>query len=219
MPRNLGAGLAAEIQKQQLMPIFLAKFMFDSGDLNLWNGIGTLAWSESVYIGAGNMGSFSAIVETGQIRASSVTFSLSGVDQQIIALALQEEYQGRRVRLWFGALDTNFALVATPFMIFAGRMDFMSIHEETERSNIELTCENELVILRRPQERRFTDEDQRLDFPDDSFFSRVPLLQDREVLFGKADVGGAAPLTFAGSGSSAVDRREAPHGSEPLRDK
>lgn len=215
MPRNLAAPFTARVQAAALIPIFLAKFSFASGDLNLWSGVGVLGWNGELYYGSGGLGTFSAIVESGATRAGSVTFSLSGADQQIIALALNEEYQNRPASLWFAVLDDNYALVSTPYLLYRGKMDVMTINESGDTSTVELTVENDLVILRRPQERRYTDEDQRQDYPDDTMFSRVADLQDKEILFGKAEVGGAVPIkltqSFAkGSSQSADDVHSAP---------
>lgn len=186
MARALTSGMVAEVTAASLTPIFLAKFSFDAGDLNLWNGIGDLIWNGDAYTGSADLGRISAVSESQTLQAQGVTFELSGIPSAIIATALAQEYQGRPAQLWFATLDANNAIVADPYLVFRGKMDVMTIAESGETAIIAMAAENELVALDRPNERRYTPEDQATVFAGDKGFDFVVSLQDAEIIWGRA---------------------------------
>jgi len=64
----------------------------------------------------------------------------------------------------------------------------MTINEAGDSSSINLTVENKLIQLDRARVRRFTDNDQKIDYPDDEGFSFVTKIQDKEIVWGKTGV-------------------------------
>lgn len=184
MTRNLGAALVTEVTAETLRPVLLAKFDFDSGDLNLWNGIGDLVWDDDTYTGAGNLLSISEIEGTANLQANGVSISLSGIPATILSIALAEDYQNRPASLWLSAINTSGALVA-PYLIFKGHMDSMTISEDGEDCSITLQVENELVALERPRVKNFTPEDQALAFTGDKGLDFIAGLQNAEITWGR----------------------------------
>jgi len=187
MARTITAGMVTEIIAEKIMPILLVKLEFDSGDLNMWSGIGDLVFGGDTYTGTGDLGRISTITETKETQATGIELQLSGMNNQIVSLALTEDFQDRTVRVWLGALDTStFVLISDPILMFVGRLDLMRIDEGPDTSTINVTAENRLIDLERPKRRRWTTDDQKLRSPDDTGFEQVPKLQDAEVVFGKA---------------------------------
>ena len=154
MSRNLTAGMVTEVTAEKLKPLVLTQFEFDSGNINLWNGIGDISFQSTIFTGAGDLLEISPVEETENIRAAGVNFRLSGIPSAIISIALGEDYQDRPCSMWFAAQSTAGALVADPFLIFKGRMDVMQIDEGGETSSISVSAENRLIDLQRPIERR-----------------------------------------------------------------
>ena len=68
MTRSLTAGMVTEATAPSLRPILLVKIAFDSGDLNLWTGIGDLVFSGDTYTGAGDLLAFSPVEESDDLR-------------------------------------------------------------------------------------------------------------------------------------------------------
>jgi len=200
MTRSLTAPFVSEITAAALLPIVLVKFGFTSGDLNLWTGVGVIQWNGDAYTGVGGLGEISGIMETGEIKATNVQFTLSGADEIMIALALAENYQNRACRLWVAVLDGNFTIIADPYMLFSGTMDVMTIDDQPTNPRITLTAENDLAALRRPNPRYYTPQDQELEYPGDTFFQYVTALQDKIIQFG---VGGGTPNTPKFTGKNA----------------
>jgi len=181
MARDLNADYVTDITGAKLFPVLLFKAEFDSGDLNLWTGIGEITWNGDTYSGSGNILEVSTVTETQDLKAEGVQFNLTGVSSSILNFALTEDYQNRDVSIWF-AMIANGAIKAEPFLLFRGKMDVMTIDEQGDLSTIILNAESNLVDLERPNERRYTDEDQQERYPGDIGLEFVASLQEKEIV-------------------------------------
>lgn len=184
MTRSLAGGMATEVTGATIRPITLVKFEFDSGDLNLWSGIGTLSWNGDTYTGSGNLLAISPITETEEIVANSVEFTVSGISSSIISTALSEEYQGRTVTMWLGAFDSSKAIIADPIKLFSGIMDVMTIVEAGGMATVTVVAESQLRSLSRPSPRKWTSADQKVAYPTDKGFDEVDQIQDDPIRWG-----------------------------------
>ncbi len=186
MARTLTAGMVTEVTGESLQPVLLVKLEFDSADLNLWTGIGDLSFGGDTYTGAGDLLAFSQVEESDELKAVGLTGTLSGIPSSLIAIALAEDYMGRPVTLWFGVLTGDPpALVADPVIVFAGLIDTMPIEDAGETATIQVQAENRLVRLEESRSRRYTSEDQAIDYPGDRGLDFVVGLNDgREIVWG-----------------------------------
>lgn len=184
MTRTLSSAIVSEVTGSVVHPILMSKFEFDSGNLNLWSGYGTLTIGSDVFTGVGEMGGQSPIQETQGLKATGIQYSLSSIDSSIIGTALLENYQDRPVTTWMGFMDGD-GTYLDRVQVFKGRMDTMNIQEKGDTSDLSLSAENILIGLEKANERRFTAEDQKLDFPGDLGFDGVNSLQEREINWGK----------------------------------
>lgn len=186
--RTLTAAMVTEFGKNTIHPVLFLKLHFDSvdgGTLFFWNGVGTLVWSGDSYIGTGQLGTITPIIETGTTRASGAKVTLSGIPTGNIFIALDTAYPERLAELYFGFVDDDLNIIADPFILFSGRMDVMQIQESGETAIISLTIEHRLIDLERPKERTYTDEDQKEVFPGDKGLEFVvPLNDGRELVWG-----------------------------------
>ena len=186
MARTLTAGMVTEVTAESLRPILLCKLAFDSGDLNLWTGIGDLSFAGDTYTGAGDILNFTPVQESESLIAHGLTGSLSGIPSAIIAIALDEDYMGRAADLWFGALTAASALVADPVKVFGGLMDVMTIEDAGETATVTISAENRLARLEKPRVRRYTPDDQAIDYVGDKGLDFVTALNDgREIVWGR----------------------------------
>jgi hypothetical protein len=69
-------------------------------------------------------------------------------------------------------------VIGDPVQVFAGSLDVPTLTEGAETSTLSITAENPLIDLNRAPNRRFTDVDQQVDYPGDTGFFQVQLLQD-----------------------------------------
>ena len=120
--------------------------------------------------------------------SDGVKVSLTGIPSEIIAIALNYEYRNRPCHVYLGAVslaDPN-TLVGDPLVEVGGRMDVMSIEDSASSD------------LARARERRFTNEDQQVEYPNDRGLEYVAGLQDKSVSWGIAE----PPSTSRSSGGT-----------------
>lgn len=183
MARDLTAGVVTEVTGDTVRPILFVQLEFDSGDVTVWNGIGDINWNGNVWNGVGDLGGVSAVEEVGDLKASGVRFTLSGIPAAMISTTLSEDYQDRPARMWLGFLDANHAVIADPYPLFRGRMDVMDIEEGGETATIGVTAENVLARLERARETRYTAEDQKTTYAGDKGLEFVTSLQEKEIVW------------------------------------
>jgi hypothetical protein len=184
MARDLTAGFKSSITADVVKPLLLVELFFTS-TLRFWNGVGDLTFETNTYTGAGNLINIRDITETSNIEARGVIIELSGIPSTLLAVALAEPYQGRKVILRFATLDASDSIISDPFPFFTGKADVMEIEESGETASIRLSAESDLVSLKRVSERRRTPEDQRITYDPDTFFDKVTSLQSTDIVWGR----------------------------------
>lgn len=75
-------------------------------------------------------------------------------------------------------------IVSEPYIVFSGFMDVMTLKDKGDTSTVTVNCESELVTLENPKIKRYTPQDQAIDFPNDKGLEYVAALQDDEILWG-----------------------------------
>lgn len=185
MSRALTAAMLVEMATGNLRPIIIYEGEFSGGTVRLHSGYGDLIWNGNNYTGSGSMLNITAIQEVTALQAVNFTVSLNGELPSLIALALGEVRRGKSGSVWFGLLDTSGALIADPFLCFRGRADRPDIVPDPAHTVISVAYESRLIDANRRRERRYTSEDQAIDYPGDLGFEYVPSLQDTVFTWGR----------------------------------
>jgi hypothetical protein len=216
MSRGLTVEQLAAVAAGTVRPAKLVYMDFLSGAVRVWSGVGNFVYDGNTYTGVGTFGGISETEETDNPVANGITLTLSGVPSELVATAMdRREYRGRKVRVWdvFFAVNAEDAsgggytvgeLIGTPIPTFAGRMDVMTPTDTGDTSTIALACENRLIDLERPRERRRTHQDQ-LERAGDSSFRYVAGLQDKEFPWGQKTNRGATGGGFGFKGVQYAD--------------
>ena len=208
MSRDISSDLIETLSDDVIHPFFAIELFFDTSTLRFWSGVGELDFGDNTYTGSGNMIAVSAIDETSDISAQGARLTLSGLPSEMINLAINEPYQGRKCFIYFGTLDVtgdrltqqNGHLILnqdssailgegdfrdTVTQIFSGYIDQMNIDEGPETSQISVAVESRLIDLQRPRNRRYTDANQKSRFPNDKGFEFVESLQQKKFAWGR----------------------------------
>ena len=200
MSRTLTSGMLTVTTADVVRPVYLVQMTFDSGaspnELNLWSGIGNLSYGGDTYTGLGDLLSISEITETSDISAPGINVELAGLKSSFLVIAKNHEYQGRPLTVFLGAFNDQGALIADPIIVFSGFMDTMTISEGAETSSISINVENKLVAFERSRVRRYTAEDQKIDYPEklpngsdnpnyDAGFEFVTSIVEKEIIWGR----------------------------------
>tara|TARA_R100000278_G_scaffold115010_1_gene93735 strand:+ start:651 stop:1208 length:558 start_codon:yes stop_codon:yes gene_type:complete len=184
MTRTVTTAVNNEFTATELSPFFAVELAFDEGTVRLWTGYGTIQVDGNDFLSGGDILGVSGITETADVAANGITITLSGLDTALVASALTEDYQGRACNLYVGVLSDAGAVIADPIKAFSGRMDLMTVEDNGATAQITITAEHRLIDLERSRVRRYTSQDQKLDFPDDRGLDFVAELQDKEVIWG-----------------------------------
>ena len=182
--RTLSSQMQAIAQSKVLRPIILIDLMFESGPLYIWSGNGTLIYSSTDYLGVGDLISIGQISEKTDLTATGVSITLAGIKQSLLTLALSEPYQNRSVTIRLGAINESGDLVSSPIIMFQGKMDVMTIQDNGATATITVQCENKLIQLDRAFVRRYTAEDQKIDFPSDTGLDFMAKIQGIAIPWG-----------------------------------
>jgi len=199
MSRTLTSGMQTAVTADLVRPITLVQCAFDSGNLNLWSGIGDLTVDSVDYVGAGSLLSIGEISETSELSANGITVTLSGVTSPLITKARDEDYQGRELKVLLGAMDASNGVISDPVVIFSGFMDVMVINESGETATIQVTVENRLIEFEKTRIRRYTAEDQKIEYPNDKGLEFVAEMAEKEIVWGRSQV------TAGGGGGGGTD--------------
>lgn len=220
MARTLPGLLQSEIYQEVVRPFFAVDIDFDVrdgtdvngnpityGPLYMWSGYGNITINGKLYLGAGQIMNISSVEETTEMEAKGASITVTGIPSSFLSIALQEPYQGRECRIYFGMIVQEKSIVtqdddnivsqdvlqfitqsgvsAEYLEIFSGELDQMNISESGDTATISVTAENILIKLERPVVRRFTEEDQKTRYPADKGLEFVNALQDREIYWGR----------------------------------
>lgn len=185
MSRGISATIQTEVEKAAVRPAFLIEFHFDP-IARFWTGIGIINWNSVDWSGSGDVIKFTGVEETALVQATGIQFQLAGADAQLVSLALAEDVQGKPVNLYMAFIDSAGSILADPVGPFEYRMDTFDIDETPGASRITLSAESYLASLERARPRRYTHEDQQIEFPGDLGLEFVAGIQNKEIKWGQS---------------------------------
>ena len=160
--------------------LFVAvELLFDSGPLRLWTGLEDKVIGGNTYTATGTLLGISGVEEASDLSAKGINLTLSGVDPQLVSIALQEPYQNRPVTVSLGSGNQT-------IQVFSGFMDVMTISDSGDTCEISISCESILITLDRITPLRYTQEIQQARYTGDTFFSYVADLADKTIVWGRS---------------------------------
>lgn len=183
--RTIATAVRTSLEAANVIPVMFVSLDFASGLVNVHSGVGSISFGSLTFLGLGTLGSVKQIDEGSELQAYGVEMRLRGIPNNLISAALTEHYQGRDAKIWLGTLSPSYALLDTPSIVFAGRMDNMQIQLGPETSEIALSVENRLVDWDRPRIRRYNNADQQAEYPGDLIFEFAEQMVNKTLFWGK----------------------------------
>ena len=189
--RTLTTAAAAAGAAEVVRVMLLALFEFDSGPVRITTAPYDVPYDlradgeAELWLTTLGMGTVSGVEEGTETQSYGITCKLSGIPQEAISLALQENPQGRQAFFWLAFLDADHAIIPGPVLIFAGRMDTMPL-EVGSTAELTLSVESRLADWDRIRGGRYTDAEQQRRSPGDRFFQFTAQAVDKELTWGKA---------------------------------
>ena len=147
------------------------------------------------WLGVGDLGSVSQVEEGQDVSPYSISLTLSGLDANISAAALTQDYYMHPVAIYLGVLNTDDTLIADPTEIWAGFMDQMDVTVGADGGDaIQMTAESELSRFDKSSNLMYTNAGQQDKHSGDLFFNFLHLIQDAKISWGsKGATGIGAP--------------------------
>lgn len=179
MDRGATSAFLAELDKAVCRPVHLLEVDFGSETVRLTDAAVHLAWGGYSWLASQFLG-FSPIEETSEAVVTRCTVSLSGVDQAVVALLLQETYFNRQGRIYKAFLAEDLQVIVDPTELIRGRLDKPMI--ETDPAAGTCTASVDIVSRFSPFEttsgRHTNDTDQQLWYPGDLGMQQVTQIQE-----------------------------------------
>lgn len=175
-----------ELAAQTNRPVFFFEATFGGSYLRLCSRSRDISWNTHTWQGNGWLNPFDGLRETANMESTGLQVRLTGLDQALIALILNDAVQSDTGKLWLGMLDASGVVIADPILEFRGYLDVPEISDDGATGDVIINYEDESVFLLRPSEIRWTDEAQRSLFPGDTGFRYTPKLEEWTGYWGRS---------------------------------
>jgi len=188
MTRSVSSSFQAQVEGDSLTPFYAIELEFNDDEatvLRYWTGYGDITFDSNTFSGVADFLNIDVATETTDLQANGASITLSALSSATVSLALGEAFQGEPMKIWLGVLDTSGAVIADPYMVFEGKMDTMSIAKAGDKSSLTITAESSLIDLNRSRVRRYTPEDQKINYPTDKGLDYIPSIQDLNITWGR----------------------------------
>lgn len=182
----MSAAYANAIASTENKPALFFEVHFVSGPVYVWSGLGSIDWNGQTWLGAGGLIEVSTVEEGNTVEAKGITVSLSGVQTDFLTDILDEFQVGLPAIVYLGFFeDDGVTLVPDPIISWSGRTDQPTIEMDGTTATISVNCENRLVEMNVAVDRRYTNEDQQIDYPGDRGLEFQPSIQDVRIFWGQ----------------------------------
>lgn len=158
------------------------RFELDEGMLAFSSLFDPVTFDGVEYVGFGNLGNIDELAESSSLDPQWFQVSLSGVRSELLSAALNSNYFNRPAYVHLAVLDEFHEIIGEPFLFFAGRIDQVQCRYGAE-SSINITCADEIADWERPRIERYTDQEQRAQYPGDTGFRFVAQLEKRQFVW------------------------------------
>src|SRR5689334_21967992 len=112
--RSLTPAMIAELQAGTIRPAIFVEVNFVCGPAYMWTGYGSITWNGHTWSGVGHLGSISPISEVGEVAATNLTLSLSGIPTALIGQALNECRPNAAAKVWLALCDSSGNVIPDP---------------------------------------------------------------------------------------------------------
>ena len=125
----------------------------------------SIDWAGKTYIG-GRQTAIASIQDQGG-AIQGLSFQISGVSNDTLAIALAEPIQGKAVRVYTCLMDADTQAILDVVLAWGGSLDQMPISQGAATSVVTVTAEHRGITFARPKGLRYSDGDQQALFPGD----------------------------------------------------
>jgi hypothetical protein len=106
-------------------------------------------------------------IEDDEAEFMNLSFTLPGVTESQLALALTEDVEGKRARVWMAFVDPDTGTVADAPLVWSGELDVPALQDGPQAS-VTVNAEHRGNLALRPRTRRYTHDEQQRIAPGDT---------------------------------------------------
>jgi len=188
MARTIDNLTKIESKKSTLQSVALVEILHTVSPIRLHTGIGDLIYNSNTFQGIGTLGSISSINENTTMATASVDLSLSGIDTLLINTFNRKDIQNSNVTIWHGYIN-DLGELLVPVIVFNGFVNNTSVDIGKDTSVINVNVIDEFTRWQKNLPKRYNNESQTADYPNDILFSRqTEMLQESITWGGVPDV-------------------------------
>lgn len=153
-----------------------------SGYTRVWTGVGTLEWKGHDYVGLGLVSRIETLRSAQKLRIQEIKYVLRALPEDLNTL-INANVRNRTAKMWVVFLTENFTVGrAEPILLNDTRLDRQTVEiRKNGRADLVLTAFNGVRELEIASAQRWSPEDQKQAYPNDSGLDRVYLYENREV--------------------------------------
>jgi hypothetical protein len=185
MPRPMSSAMLAAIQSTDLQPALFVELTFNGATAYLWSGNTSITWNSQTWSGLGSLLSLAVAEDGATVEARGITITVSGLDPNLLPDCLNDFQLGLPAIAYLGFFSGG-SLISTPITSWSGRMDLPTIDVSGETATIAINCESRLLDMNIPCDRRYTQQDQQMTWPDDLGFQFVDSIQEFVLAWGQS---------------------------------
>ncbi len=168
MSRDLSSGEIDELEAAVCRPALFFEGVFDATTVRIWNGARDVSFGGNTFLGNGWLNLVKPAPEIDEIRAAGISVELSFLPPTVISIILNSSKAAGTGKLWLCMMSSTWAVIGSGYLLFSGKIDQVDVQYAGEGARVEVRYESILAALLRPKENRYSDQNQRLFYPDDA---------------------------------------------------
>lgn len=183
----------AALSASEVRVAFLVQMDFATRTIGVWNGFTSLTVNEVEFLPLCGAGQLDGLEFAAGNQSQAVTVGLSGVDANVLAMALAEtpDVQQQLMRVYMQFFDADWQPIAAPATVFWGYMQPPKV-TRTEVNlgdsngavqSVSVSAENAFFNRSKPVGGRYTDRDQQTRSSGDKFFQFTANLVSRTFTY------------------------------------
>lgn len=156
--RTINAPALAQLNGENMRIALLVEMLL-TAPVRLCSANVSLTYAGNVYVGTGVLGAVNEVDDSpGEYK--NMTFTLSGVALDVIAIALAENIRNKTVTVRMAVIDaTSFAILDAP-VIWSGSLDQMPIQMGEGSATVTVSAEHRGITFARAKPINYTEQDQ-----------------------------------------------------------
>jgi hypothetical protein len=152
--------LADQLKRPEVAPALLFELELPGGTRNFWTGFGSITLEGVTYLTLPGIDAGVSVIESLDLGSLTTGMRLAGLEGEILALALIENFQNSQARVHFATLDDEGRITARE-TVFEGELDDMPVNQQgSQESQLEIEMSHKMAALSATYDIRYTPGDQ-----------------------------------------------------------